>query len=60
MKLLKEIGLSDILIFIGLSAVGCGLFLLFNLGKFLVIQGSIVLILGILCVLLETFSKKGP
>ena len=54
--MLKRIDLADILIILGCALMGCGLFLLKNVGILLAIIGVVALNIGILR---STIGKKG-
>jgi len=56
---LKRIDLSDILILLGCILLGCGLFLLKNLGVSLVTSGVLLLNIGVLRSILGKVPKKG-
>jgi len=56
---IKKIDFSDIMILIGCILMGCGLFLLKNLGVSLVVVGLLLLNTGILRSILGKVPKKG-
>jgi len=55
---IKKIDFSDIMIFLGCTLVGCGLFLFKNLGVSLVTSGVLLLNIGILRSILGKMPKR--
>jgi len=60
MKVFKNIDMFDILMFLGCSLIGYGLFLLYGLGVALSILGAIFLFLGLIGSIIPIFIKKAP